>query len=137
MKKSAHIRPYIDLKTSHTIASSFILSRLDYCNSRLEGITSDTTKKLQRFQNCAARLVVKAPKSSHITPILKDLHWLAVHLRIDFEIAVFCFKSLNRLAPDYFKDLLIPDKPTRCLRSSDKNLLVVPQAPNPPTDIWR
>ena len=115
------------MKASRTLASSFILSRLDYCNSLFAGITCDKIKKLQRVQNSAARLIVKAPKSSHITPILKELHWLPVHLRIDYKIALFCFKALNGLAPEYIKNLLIPYNPTRSLRSSGKNLLVEPQ----------
>lgn len=67
------------------------------------------------------------PKSSKITPILKDLHWLPVHLRINFKIALFCFKALNGLAPVYIEDLLTPHVPTRSLRSSNKNLLVEPK----------
>ena len=34
-------------------------------------------------QNSLARAVVKAPKSTHITPILKFLHWLKVNDRIE------------------------------------------------------
>ena len=78
-------------------------------------MTGDKIKKLQIVQNWAARLVVKALKSFHITPILKDLHWLPVYLRIDFEIAVFCFKSLNGLAN--LKDLLILVVPLTCLKT--------------------
>ena len=127
LKKIAQIRPYIDMKASQTLASSFILSRLDYCNSLLEGITKDKISKLQRVQNSAARLIVKAPKSCHITPILKELHWLPVHLRINFKIALFCFKALNGLAPLYIENLLTSYNPTRSLRSSGKNRLMEPQ----------
>ena len=38
----------------------------------------------QRFQNCAARLVVRAPAHVHITPILRQLHWLSVRARISY-----------------------------------------------------
>ena len=33
-----------------------------------------------------ARAVVKAPKSTHITPILKSLHWLKVKERIEYKL---------------------------------------------------
>merc|ERR1712110_1242168 len=62
ISKIAKIRPYIDTKASQTLASSFILSRLDYCNSLLSGITQERINKLQRIQNSAARLIVKARK---------------------------------------------------------------------------
>ena len=34
--------------------------------------------RLQRIQNSLARPVVRAPKSSHITPFLRSLHWLKI-----------------------------------------------------------
>ena len=80
--------------------------------------------KLQRIQNSAARLIVKARKKSHITPILKELHWLPIHLRIDFKTALFCYKALNGLAPEYIKDLIVEHKPERQMRSCGKKLLV-------------
>jgi len=36
--------------------------------------------------NSLARAVVKAPKSSHITPILRSLHWLKVNERIEYKL---------------------------------------------------
>ena len=38
--------------------------------------------RLQQIQNCFARTVVKAPKSSHITPIL----WLKINERIEYKL---------------------------------------------------
>jgi len=40
----------------------------------------------QQIQNSLARAVVKAPKSSHITPILRSLHWLKVTERIEYKL---------------------------------------------------
>ena len=34
--------------------------------------------RLQQIQNSLARSVVKAPKSSHIYPVLRSLHWLKI-----------------------------------------------------------
>ena len=42
--------------------------------------------RLQQIQNSLARAVVKAPKSTHITPILKSLHWLKVNERIEYKL---------------------------------------------------
>jgi len=35
-----------------------------------------------------ARTVVKAPRSSHITPILRSLHWLKVNERLSLGLHV-------------------------------------------------
>ena len=40
----------------------------------------------------------------------------------------FTFKALNNLCPSYISDLLETYKPTRSLRSSSKNLLVIPRS---------
>ena len=61
----------------------------------------------------------------HITPILKQLYWLPVNQRIKFKILVFAFKCLNDSAPVYLSDLISHYKPSRKLRSSSFNNLVV------------
>jgi len=43
-------------------------------------------KTFQHIQNSLARAVVRAPKSSHINPALKSLHWLKIKQRIDYKI---------------------------------------------------
>ena len=43
------------------LVTAFVLSRLDYCNSLL-------FEKLQKVQNSAARLVLKAHKRDHVSP---------------------------------------------------------------------
>jgi len=69
------IRPYLDFKTASTIATSIVHSKLDYCNCLYHNLPNFQLNRLQQIQNSLARAVVKAPKSIHITPILKSLHW--------------------------------------------------------------
>ena len=38
--------------------------------------------KLQNVQNCDARIIVRPGKLEHISPVLKELYWLPVELRI-------------------------------------------------------
>ena len=64
--------------------------------------------------------------TDHITPVLKELHWLPIEQRIKFKILLITFKALNKQAPNYITDLLIPYKLLRSLRSSTKNLLMKP-----------
>jgi len=74
------IHPYLDTKTASTIATSIVHSKLDYCNLPKSQIT-----RLQLIQNSLARAVVIAPKSSHITPIFRSLHWLKITERIEYK----------------------------------------------------
>jgi len=73
-----YIRPYLDCKIASTIAAFVVHSKLDYCKSLYQyySLSKSQINRLQPIQNCLACTVVKAPKSSHITPILISLHWL-------------------------------------------------------------
>ena len=58
---------------------------LDYCNSLYHNLPKSQITRLQQIQNSLARAVVKAPKSNHITPILRSLLWLKItHLPAKF-----------------------------------------------------
>ena len=109
-----------------TLVSSFIFSRIDYCNSLLANQPTTTLNKLQRFQNHAARLVLRKKKRDHITPMLRTLHWLPVPARLTYKIAILCHKCVNKNAPSYLSDLIEIYVPSRSLRSGDQYLLRVP-----------
>ena len=69
------------------------------------------------------------PKFAHITPVLRELHWLPVKFRVEFKIALLVFKTLNGLAPQYLSELLVVKPRTRySLRSDSETLLVIPKA---------
>ena len=107
-----------------------MLSRLDYDNATLAGITSlQLQRKLQSVMNAAARLVFSASRSDHVTPLLRRLHWLRAPERIVYKLAVWAYRCLYGLAPAYLADVLLPvtDLPgRRRLRSSSTSAIVVP-----------
>ena len=113
--------------TTKTVMQSLVMSRLDYCNALLIGIQQDLIAKLQRLQNSAARIVSRTRKYEHITPVLIKLHWLPIKFRIQFKVLLLVYKALNGLAPKYIKELLVPYKPRRHLRSEAKGLLDEPR----------
>jgi len=78
------------------LVQAFISSRLDYCNALLYGLSDGLMRRLQSVQNPAARLVTGARRRDHITPILRQLHWLPVRQRVTFKIAVLVFQCLTQ-----------------------------------------
>ena len=120
------VRRFISEDTARTFVQANVTSLMDYCNGLLVGLPASLLNLLQRVQNSAARVVKQLPRACHITPVLKDLHWLPVKYRVDYKILLLTFKALHGLAPDYINDLLKPYHPSRTLRSSDDNLLTVP-----------
>ena len=61
-----------------------------------------------------------------ISSVLRELHWFPVDDRIVFKILFITFKTLQGLAPHYLTNLINVYQPPRQLRSSNKNLLVIP-----------
>ena len=94
---------------------------------RIGGLPDKEINKLQHVQNAAARLVAGAKKQEHITPVSQTLHWLPIRARIDFRILLITYKALNNQAPIYISELITPYRPSRSLRSSNKNLLITPR----------
>ncbi|XP_067097700.1 uncharacterized protein, partial [Osmerus mordax] len=120
------IRRYLSEHSTQLLVQALVLSKLDYCNSLLAGLPACATRPLQRIQSAAARLVYNLPRRSHVTPLLISLHWLPIMARIRFKTLVLTFRAVNGTAPVYIKSLLQPYTPTRHLRSSSDNRLVVP-----------
>ena len=120
------IRKYLNRSATQALVHAHVLSRLDYCNSLLYGAPACLIQRLQRVQNAAARLVSKAKRMDHATPLLKELHWLPIKTRLEFKIQVMAFKIVKGQAPPYLCELLAPYEPVRALRSCDQNLLNMP-----------
>ena len=86
LQNIAKIREYLNVKSTKSLVHAFVTCRLDNCNSLLIGLPSFLIQKLQCIQNCAARLVTGQPKFAHVTPILKELHWLPIEQRVAFKV---------------------------------------------------
>ena len=75
-----------------SLVTSLVLTKLDYCNSLSVGLPAKLLNRLQAVINTAARLICDARKADHITPVLKDLHWLRIQGRIQYKLYVLAFK---------------------------------------------
>ena len=82
LRKISHMRAFLNEASLQKLVTSFVLSRMDYCNSLLVNLPNDTITKLQRIQNHAARLVLKKIKRDHVTPLFRKLHWLPLQARM-------------------------------------------------------
>ena len=127
LKNISQIRKYISYHHCEILIHAFITTKLDYCNSVLSGLPTLRLQKLQHVQNSAARLLTYSSKYDHITPVLKELHWLPIAERIDFKVLLLTFKAMQGIGPSYLRELLQAYKPSRSLRSSNKNFLTIPK----------
>jgi hypothetical protein len=105
-----HIRPILDQTTAHDIANALVHSKLDNCNSLFLNVPANQLDCLQLVLNSAARAVTKTPRFhhiTHITPILKALHWLKISQRMHYKIISITFKCIISNKPTYLRNMLI------------------------------
>ena len=79
------IRRYITVESWHHLVRALILSRLNYANSLMLGISAKDRNQLQKLRNRAARIVFRAERLHPSAPLLITLHWLPVDQRIKFK----------------------------------------------------
>lgn len=126
LKRINRIRDSLTLNVTKTLIISFVLSRLDYCNSLLSGLPLNMLSQLQSIQNYAARVIYQKKRSESALPLLFILHWLPVVKRIEYKILVNVFKCLHNSNPIYLQDLIKRYVPARTLRSSsNQNILII------------
>ena len=123
------IRKYLDPDASALAVHAFVTSKLDCCNSLYYGIADNQIKRLQCIQNTAAKLLSGAKKFDHVTPILKELHWLPVRFRVMYKFLTLTYKAIEGSSPVYLAiliDVYVP--PARLRSADDRHLLYEPLA---------
>jgi dsDNA-binding SOS-regulon protein len=123
LRNISKIRRNLTQDATTTLVQALVVSKLDSLNSLLYGVPEKLTRKLQLVQNHAARVIVKLKRYDHITPVLKDLHWLPITYRVEYKICLLTYKCLQGTAPSYLCELLEEYTPSRTLRSSNKGYL--------------
>jgi len=88
---------------------------------------TDHNCKLQMVQNALARPITRSPHSVPTSQLLSDLHWLAIHKRLNFKVATLMYKVLSTQQPAYLYSLISYHQSSRLLRSSSQSLLHVPR----------
>jgi len=128
MYQLGKIKKYLTNSQLRSVIQAFVISKIDQNNSLLIGSPKYLIAKLQSVQNAAAKFVCGIRRFDRVEPPLNILHWLPVEHRIKYKVLLLCYKCLNGKGPQYLKELLIPYKPPRILRSSSANSLVEPRS---------
>ncbi len=129
LRRIRSVRSSLSRQSLLDLVRALVVTRVDYCNSSLSGVSNHLLSRLQSVLNAAARLVCSKRRSEHITPVLRDLHWLRVPERVAFKLCSLVYRSLDGTAPPYISGLIrcsTDYEPRRRLRSADTRELVVP-----------
>jgi len=129
MKSSLKLRPF---HIARTTVNSFVISRIDYCNSLLANSSQRALHRLQRVMNAAARLVCHSGRLTPVSGLLRDrLHWLRVPERVGYKLCLLVFKAVHGTAPEYLRELCrsnAEDAARSRLRSAAHGDLQVPRS---------
>ena len=108
----------LDWTTAILCSKGYLLVPSDVCSPY----------KILQHASSRGRILTSARKYEHITPILKNLHWLPVASRIGYKILLLTYCAINKISPAYIQQLITPYVPARELRSEDMCLLNVPSS---------
>ena len=90
-------------------------------------MTGKNLDRLQKLQYKSARIIHCKPPSTHITPLLNELHWLPVRERIHHKALTLVYKCLHNLSPNYLTNLLKVRQSNYNTRSSSRTPLHTPR----------
>ena len=102
------IKSFLSYDQLRIAISTFVFSKLDYCNSLYNGVHSSLLSKMQSVQNSAARLLRKKNGLGvfSIREVIRKCHWLRIRERIFFKTCLLVHKCLHGTAPNSLSELL-------------------------------
>ena len=111
LRQIRSIRRSVPRSTLSILISSFVVSKLEYCNIALVGLPTCDLDRLQSVINAAARLTVGAQRHDHI-PLLADLHWLRIGLpqRIQYSLHVLVYQCVQGSKPSCQQNAIFPSE---------------------------
>ena len=109
LRQIRSIRRSLTTDSTHALVRALVLSRLDYCNGLLGGISKNLVGRLDGVMRAAARMILQLQYRDHVTTMIREqLHWLDAASRIQYKLCVFGYRCLNNLAPDYLANYYVP-----------------------------
>jgi len=63
---------------------------------------------LERVQNAATSLVLSLSPRDLVSPAFIELHWLPIHHRIQFKLAILMYMAHIGQSPAYITDAVMP-----------------------------
>ena len=88
LRRIRSVRRQLGCNVTAKMVTILVLSRLDHCNAVHAGLPEMVLAPLQTVLHAAARTVLDLIKvRDHVTPALRELHWLPITERIQYKLA--------------------------------------------------
>ena len=107
----------------------FILLSIDYGSITWGSTSKANLERLTKLQKRAARIILKKDISTQSSQMFRELKWSPVDERMKYNKAVYTYKALSNVTPDYISSLLKPLSEIHSLnlRSSINSTLYIPR----------
>ena len=99
------IRHFISANTALQMYNALVLPHFDYCSHVWDCLSGQSSDKLQKLQNCAARVITKLPFDTSSNLLLDTLKWEKLSLRRKKQKALIMYKTIHILAPESVSDI--------------------------------
>ena len=103
-----------------------IQSHFDYCHLVWGNCSKMLFDRLQKFQNCAARLITFSSYDADANSLIRQLHWRDLSTQFQIQKALMVYKCLNGLVPKYLSSKFVKRNETRYFLRDSVNKLFVP-----------
>ena len=88
LKNIARVWNLLKPEAAKIIIQGLVISKPDYCNELLLGVSAHQMNKLQIVQNMCCRIIKNLRKYDHTSDAMKYLYWLKISQHIQFKILV-------------------------------------------------
>jgi len=105
LRKLRQIRRPVGQELVSQLVHSFVLSRLDYGNSVLAALPK-SIMPLQWLQSAVAPLILDLRMSKHVTPALRQLHWLPADMLVQYKLCTMMHSIYTGQCPTYSADMV-------------------------------
>ena len=127
------LRPFVSEATAIQIYRALVLPYFDYCSAVWDGLCNRLADKVQKLQNRAARVILKAKYDTSSSILRNRLSWDTLAIRRKKQKAVLMYKCLNGLVPNYLQNLFTHRCTSYNLRNQEYKITL----PKPRTDFLK
>ena len=112
LTKLRNLRSFLSYDHKIMLVKTFIISRIDYCNTLYACLPHYLLRRLERLLNACIRFIFNISIFNHnLLSCYFNSHILPIEYRIKYKLCLTVYKILNNLSPEYLTNLVIVYKP--------------------------
>ena len=99
------MRDFITTETAIRVYQSLVEPYFSYCAPVWDGLGKKQSKKLQKLQNRAARVITRSSYDISSSSLLEELNWESLSTKRLKQKAILMFNTINKHTPFYLQEM--------------------------------